>query len=325
MHNYSQITQGEAAKALGISRRLLSDAVKVAAQDGPAVPELREAVRQNIVTVSDAAQSRVIGASPQVQLQALARVKDGEEKTMAAAVGSVPEEIAERECDQVPRFVIPTRFGGNATFYRCSVAVLKRRLEPGTVDLIVAFPAADARPTIFSDLGSLATRALTEAGIMVVGLADTGMLPEVLSRLRKAGPEWIAELSLLFPNPIGNSGEPHWMGLRRAALLVCGKPGTRLEGECDVIDVPTPGGDTAGRPLELEDGMPLVVQWFASQSQVVCDPMLCGRSRVALAVLGAGCTFIGADEDQSSIDLLLEQVNGSLSESPPLEQERSGP
>ena len=115
------------------------------------------------------------------------------------------------------------------------------------------------------------------------------------------------------------------MGLRRAALLVCGKPGTRLEGECDVIDVPTPGGDTAGRPLELEDGMPLVVQWFASQSQVVCDPMLCGRSRVALAVLGAGCTFIGADEDQSSIDLLLEQVNGSLSESPPLEQERSGP
>ena len=325
LHNYSQITQGEAAEALGISRRLLSDAVKVSALDGPAVPELREAVRQNIVTVSDAAKSKVIGASPQVQLQALARVKDRGERTMAAAVGRVLEEIAERECDQVPRFVIPTRFGDNATIYRCPVAELRTMLEPGTVDLIIAFPAADARPAIFSDLGSLATHALTEAGMMVVGLADTGMLPEVLSRLRKAGPEWIAELSLLFPNPIGNSGEPHWMGLRRVALLVCGKAGARLEGECDVIEVPAPSGGTADRPLELEDGMPLVVQRFASLGQVVCDPLLSGRSGVALAVVETGCAFVGADEDQSSIDVLWEQVNGSLSESPPLEQERSGP
>ena len=285
LHNYFRITQGEAAEASGISRRLLIDAVKVAAQDGP---ELREAVRQNIVKVSDAAKSKVIGASAEVQLQALARVKDGEERTMAVAVGKVLEEIAERECQQIPRFVIPTRFGDNATVYPCSVAGLRTMLEPGTVDLIVAFPAADARPAIFLDLGSLATRALTEAGIMVVGLADTGRLPDVLSRLRKAGPEWLGELSLLFPNPIGNSGEPHWMGLRRVALLVCGKPGARLEGECDVIEVPAPGGDTAGRPLELEDGMPLVVQRFASLGQVVCDPLLSGRNGVALAVVETG-------------------------------------
>ena len=320
LHNYSQITQGEAAEALGISRRLLGDAVKVAAQDGPAMPELREAVRQNLVTVSDAAKCKVIGASTQVQLQALARVKDGEERTMAAAVGKVLEEIAERECEQVPRFVIPTRFGENATVYRCSVAGLRTMLEPGTVDLIVALPAADARPGIFSDLGSLATHALTEAGMMVVGLADTGRLPEVLSRLRKSGPEWLFELSLLFPNPIANSGEPHWMGLRRVALLVCGKPGA-----CDVIEVPTPGGDTAGRPLEPEDGMPLVVQLFASQGQVVCDPLLSGRNGVALAVVETGCAFIGAGEDQSSIDLLWEQLNGAVPTPPPLDQERSGP
>ena len=97
LRKFPQITQGEAAEALGISRRLLSDAVKVAAQDGPAVPELLEAVRQNIITVSDAAKSKVIGASPEVRLQALARVKDREERTMAAAVERVLEEILERE------------------------------------------------------------------------------------------------------------------------------------------------------------------------------------------------------------------------------------
>ncbi len=48
--------------------------------------------------------------------------------------------------------------------------------------------------------------------------------------------------------------------------------------------------------------MRLIVERFTQPGQVVCDPVMLGRDTVALAALGAGCRFIGADTDQSSID-----------------------
>ena len=242
------MSQGEAAKARGISVRLLSDAAKIAAKDGPAVPAVpvvREAIRQDIITVSDAAKSKVIGVAQEGQRQALALVEDGTVRTLAAGIGRVLEENSGKGCDHIPETDPPMTLGESATFYTCSVADLRKRLEPGTVDLVVARPPADARLTIFSDLGALANRVLTETGVMVVAVVDTGQLPEVLSRRRKDGPDWIMELSLLFPTPIGTSGEPHWIDIRRVALLVCGMPGAWLAGGEDVIVVPAPSGDFA--------------------------------------------------------------------------------
>ena len=40
------------------------------------MPELREAVREGIATITDAARSRVISAPPEVQRQAVALVRD---------------------------------------------------------------------------------------------------------------------------------------------------------------------------------------------------------------------------------------------------------
>ena len=60
---------------------------------------------------------------------------------------------------------------------------------------------------------------------------------------------------------------------------------------------------------------------FASPGQVVCIPMLEGASSMVLAALKAGCTVIGADEDQSRIDLVLEQLRGAMPESQPSDQE----
>ena len=317
LRNFPQVTQGEAARARGVSRRLFSDAVKIASEDGPAVPEVREAVRQSIVTLSDAARKKVAGAPPEVQRKALALVKDGKVRTMATAVARVLEEIPEPPCEQEPETGPPTAFMESGLFHRCSVADLRMRLKPGTVDLIVAFPPAAARLAIFSGLGALATRVLTEAGMMVLGVVDTGRLPEVLARLPRDGPEWIMECSLLFPAPIAASGEPHRIDIRRVALLVCGKAGARLKRGEDVIEVPAPGGGAASLPLELGDGMALVVRRFASQGQVVLDPMVHGRSGVVSAAVRGGCTFIGADEDQSRIDLVLEQLRRAVPESPP--------
>ena len=241
---------------------------------------------------------------------------------MAAAVARVLADTPELGREQVTEPDSPTRFGDSATFYRCSVAALSRRMAPGTVDLIAAFPPAAARLATFSDLAALATRALTREWVMVVAVIDTDRLPEMLARMRRYGPEWIMEFSLLFTTPVATSGGPHRIALRREALLVYGKPGARLSGKEDVIEVRAPGSDAEGRALGLEDGMVLVVRRFASQGQVVCDHMLGGRSRVVLAAIRGGCTFIGADEDQWRIYRVLEQLAGAVTESPPPDQER---
>ena len=321
LQNFPAITLGGVAVQGGFSTRLLSDAAKLADKDGPAVQELREAVRQDLITVTDAARSKVIGAPPEVQRRALAHVREGKVRTMAAAVARVLENISEQESEQVAEPDLPATFGESGLFYHCSVAELGKRLEPGKVDLIVALPPADARLAIFSDLGALANRVLTEAGLMVVGVVDTGQLPDVLARLRRDGPEWIMEFNLLFPAPIATSGEPHWVEFRRVALLVYGKSRAVVSEGGDVIDVPAPGCDTTSGPTQLLEGVALVVRRFASQGLLVCDPMVNGRSGVALAALAAGCTFIGADEDRSRIDLVLEQLGGAELGSPPFQPE----
>ena len=245
-----------------------------------------------------------------------------EARTVAAAVARVLADTPELGREQVTEPDSPTRFGDSTTFYRCSVAALSRRMAPGTVDLIAAFPPAHARLATFSDLAALATRALTREWVMMVAVIDTDRLPEMLARMRRYGPEWIMEFSLLFTTPVATSGEPHRIALRRVALLVYGKPGARLSGKEDVIEVRAPGSDAEGRALGLEDGMAPVVRRFASQGQVVCDHMVGGRSRVVLAAIRGGCTFIGADENQWRIYRVLEQLAGAVTESPPPDQER---
>ena len=311
LNSFPGATQGEVAKAKGFSRTLFSGAVKLV---NSGRPELIEAAREGVVTLSDALSKEVIGAPREVHQQALALVRDGTERTAAAAVARVLEEHPEQEDEQIPETGPPTSFGEHGAFHACSVAELGNRLEPATVDLIVACPPADARLAIFSDLGALASRVLTETGVMVVALVDKERLPEVLSRLPRKEPEWIIELSLLFPSPIGNSGEPHWIGRRWVALLVCGRPKARLTVSEDVIEVPAPGIDGDGGPPELEDGVALLVERFSSHGQVVCDPMLRGKSGVVSAALDLDCTFVGADDDQSRIDLVLEQLTGSVTE-----------
>ena len=307
--SFPQPTQGQGARKLKISRPLINDAYKVADPNGPVTPEVREAVRQGIVTVSDAVRDNVGNAAQDVQREALSLVKEGKIRTLSGAVAKVEKEQQQRLDQLPPNFDPPTRIGKSAEFHLCSVADLKRRVKPGTVHLIVAQPPEGARIIYFSEIGSLASHALTDDGVLVVAVVATGALPEMLDQISRGGTQFIAEFSLLFPAPIAELGDPHYTEIRRAALLTFGKSGAKVPPGGDVIEVPDPSSDTANRPTELEDGLSLVVPRFASPGQVVCIPTLKGSCGAVLATLGSGCTVIGADEDQSVIDLIVTEAS----------------
>ena len=164
--NFPQPTQGQGAKKLKISRPLINDAYKVADPNGRVTPEVREAVRQGIVTVSDAVKDTVGNAAQDVQREALSLVKDGSTRTMAAAVEKVSKERLEREDDEplLSKFDPPARLGKTAAFHRCSLADLKRSVKPGTVDLLLVHLPDYVRIGFYSQIAELADHVLSDSG-----------------------------------------------------------------------------------------------------------------------------------------------------------------
>ena len=301
-------TMDRIASQSAFSTRLLSGAVKIADIDGPAVPELRDAVRQGFATVTDAAQDVVLKSLPEVQRQAVALVKNGDARTVAAAVERVARSRPGPDGEEIMESHPTARFGERAIFHLSSLEGMARRTEPASVHLVVASPPEDSGSTVFSDLTALASRALTPGGLLVVAVLCRQRLPQIQSRLERGGLEWIIDLSLVFPYPVFFSGEPHRIGLRRVALLVFGKPGARLDIESDVIEMPHSSTHPGGDALVLEDGMATVVKTLAIGGEVVCEPMMGESQGAALAAVSAGCIFIGGTESQACIDRALRQL-----------------
>ena len=191
------------------------------------------------------------------------------------------------------------------TLHTCSVAGLTRRLEPGSVHLIITCPAKDDLLAALPDLAALTHRALSSDGLLAVAMVDTGLLPRVMGHLGGKRLQWLMEISLLFPYPVARSGEPHLVPLRRAALLLYGRPGAKVEAEGDVIEVPPAGAVAGDSGLALERSLDQAVGQLVSPGRTVCDPTLAGGSGLALAAVAAGGSFIGAHEDQASIDAAL--------------------
>ena len=308
-------TMEQVARETGISARLLGDARRVADTGGTATTELREAVRNGLVTVSDASRNRVLRAPPEVQRRAVDMVRNGGVRTASAAVdrlmAGAPEPGTEPEADPDPDPDTTARVGDRVTLHACSVAGLGKRLEPGSVDLIVACPAQDAVLAALPDLAELARRALAPGGLLAVAILDTGPLPRVMGRLAGGDLQWIMEMSLLFPEPVARSAEPHRVSLRRAALLLYGRPGARVEAESDVIEAPAAAAAAGDPAAALGAGLARAVSHLVSPGQVVCDPALAGGSGGALAAIAAGCSFIGAHEDRDVIDAVLAALAGN--------------
>ena len=313
--NFPQPTQGQGAKKLKISRPLINDAYKVADPNGRVTPEVREAVRQGIVTVSDAVRDTVSNAAQDVQREALSLVKDGSSRTMTAAVAKVAKE---RHHEPLIKLDRPTRLGKNLVLHSCSIDRLKWGLQSGTVDLVLAHLPGYFRLEFFYKIAQLADHVLSDTGVLVV-VWDVGPLREMLDRLSRGarGMEFIADFSAIFPAPITELGFPHHTRIRRAALLVFGKQGATLPEGDDVIEVPAPADGMADDFMDLKDCLPLVVAKFASRGQTLCIPILTDNCGAVVAALAAGCTVIGADEDQSVIDDVVRRVSEPMDDSSP--------
>ena len=304
--------QVQGVRRLKVSRPLINEAYKVHNPNGRVAPEVREAVREGFVTVSNAVKDNVSNVSHSVQRDAFTLDKDDISRTISSAVEKVGKERPDREDEPVPKFDPPTRFWGKASFHCCSVDALKNRTKPGTVDLVLANPPESVRLGFFSKIAELADHVLSEAGLLLVVVLAVGSLREMLDRLSRGAKraEFIAEFSVLFPAPFTDLGDPHCTQIRRAALMVFGKHGAKLPKGDDVIKVPAPAGGTAPDGyMEIKDGLPLFVSQFTSQGRTVCIPTLANNRGAVVAALAADCIVIGADEEQSVIDDIMRELS----------------
>ena len=188
LHN--SFTQGEAAALLRVSRRTVAHAARVLSEDSPAAPEVRLAVEQGRVTVSDA--SRVIDEPAEVQLRALERVIRGS-KNLTGAARRVNDETSRQEDAAALESNRARPMAVTMTLHHSAVAGLDRLVAEASVDAIVTNPPnSPGSLPLFSDKAAFAAHALRPGGVMAV-LANAMRLPAIIGHLTYPGLEWVAE------------------------------------------------------------------------------------------------------------------------------------
>ena len=302
------LTVTESVGLLGVSESSVKHARRVLEEASPAVPELRRALEQSLVKVSDA--SRVVNEKPEVQRRAVEMVSTGEARTVSTAVKMISREASD-SAGTDRGFDPPRCVGESIKLYHSTVTGFGLQIDQGSVDVLVVMPPREAPLQVSSDAVALAGRVLKEDGVLVVG-ADAERLPQLLGRLKSPDFEWVSLFYLLYPNVVVALEEPHWVSTRCLPLLVYGKPGYRLGGGEAVIEVPRTlysGGDWL---RVIDAGKECVVNRFARWGKLVCDAMLCGSSGAVVAAQDRGCTFIGADDDESRLDRVYDALTSDL-------------
>ena len=297
--NLRHLTQGEAAKLVGVSPRLVSYASRALSANSTAVPAVQDAVRQWRVTASDAA--KVVGRPPEVQQRAMALVDAGQTKTIKAAVERVEEEMVLAEEEATRLEILARPLPDTMALHTAAVADLQDCVKAGSVDCIITHPPhiEEALP-LLADLASFAAHALKPSGVMVV-VGHGVLLPRMLDQLKHEDLTWVVEADLVFQGAPMGSGKPHYVQLHRRPVLIFGKEQLSLRGMHDLVAVPHPDALPKGT-TEQEAAMGLLVKQFCNPGHTVCDPIMLDRAGVALAARRLGSTFVGASKMQSCVD-----------------------
>ena len=153
--NLRSYTQDQAAKLVGVSTRLVSDASRVLSETSPAVPALREAVKGWRVRCSDAA--RIADRPTEVQNRAVDLVVRGEATTIKRAVERVEQEIALAEEEAALADILSRPPDETTALHAATVAGLHGLVTAGSVDAVITQPphTEEALP-LLSDLADFA-------------------------------------------------------------------------------------------------------------------------------------------------------------------------
>ena len=304
---FRRMTQEDAAALVGVSPRLVSYASNVLSADSPAVPQLRQAVKNGQASVYDA--SRVVNEPPDIQRRAVDLVVGGKAGTVTGAVKRIRRDdrhqAAPARLDQEPGTA-----GEGLTLHTAAVSDLRGLVAAGSVDAVITHPPhrEDGLP-LLAEVAAFAAHVLRPTGVLVV-VGNFYLLPRMLEQLAHPDLRWLGELDMLYDGPPTRSGPPYRMDIHRQPILVYGKDDFHLRGGADLVRVPPPDALTPGLDRE-EQGMALLVARFAALGRTVCDPMMQQQAGTALGARETGCIFIGATDMQTSVELVRDRLSAA--------------
>lgn len=192
------------------------------------------------------------------------------------------------------------RYDGEPVLYECAVADLHKYVDAGTVDLVLTDPPYPREYLeCWRELGEFAAHALKDGGTLLA-LSGHVDLPDIHNMLGES-------LSYHWTMAWRNSGRHARVWPRR--VNVWWKPVLwyqKGEYEGDVqVDMVRPPQDEADKDHhhwgQSQGGFDDLIARFASPGDTVCDPFL-GGGTTALAAVGRGCRFIGADIDAECVE-----------------------
>ena len=288
-------SQEQIARLLNVSPRSVSSVASVLGPRSTAISVLKDAVEKRQIKASDA--QRVLTRPAKVQRQAVDKAVGGGARTVLAAARMVEQENSRREALRKKRSASSESLEPSITIFQAAVSEMTGRVPQESVDAIISFPSPNpSLHGLFEELAAFAAHALRPAGVMAV-LTSGLQLPSVIQRLSHPDLKWVAEFDYRPPKP-SQSGPPLSLTLKRWPLLIYGKRRYHLQGGDDVIDVSGYEGltyeNTGGQ--RLEDGIAMIMDRLTVPGQLVCDPIMLGRSDSAIAAWITGRGFIGATD-----------------------------
>ena len=294
--NLRDKTRAAMAERYAVSVRLVEYAAQVLSEDGPAVPALRQSVRDWKVKATDAA--TILKLPPEVQERSVELVISKEVRTVKRAAQRIEREDAEAAEAEALAEILALPLDETVTVHTATVGGLKDHVARESVDAIVThLPLNEDALPLLPSLAEFADHALKSTGCLIV-VGSGVLLPRMMESLTLPRLQWFWEADLLFRGKPAGSGRPYYLRLHRRPVLVYGKRSFGLDPGDDLIEVPAdedlpPGLDPNDAAMEL------ILARFCRLGQVVCDPIMLDRAGVALAARKLGCTFVGAAEHRS--------------------------
>ena len=301
-------SQEEIARLLHVSPRSVSSVGSVLGPRSTASSALKDAVENRQIKASDA--QRIVSRPAKIQRQAVDKAVGGRARTVFAAVRMMEQKNSRREALRKKRSAYSDSAEPSIVIFQAAVSEMTRRVAQNSVDAIISFPSPN--PSLhgrFEELAAFAAHALRPEGVMAV-LTSGLQLPSVIERLTHPDLKWVAEFDYRPPKP-SQSGPPLSMTLKRWPLLIYGKRRYHLQGGEDVIDVSECEGltfeNTGGH--RLEDGIAMIMVRLTLPGQLVCDPLMLGRSDSAIAAWSTGRPFIGATDVAGNLALIKAKLS----------------